>query len=38
MEKFSCKDRVKTEEVLQRVKEERNIPQTIRRRKAYRIG
>ena len=34
MEKISWTDRVRHEEVLQRVKEERNIPQTMKRRKA----
>ena len=34
MENISWTDRVRNEEVLQRVKEERNILQTIKRRKA----
>jgi len=34
MEKISWTDRVRDEEALQRVKEERNIVQTIKRRKA----
>jgi hypothetical protein len=34
MEKISWTDQVRNEEVLQRVKEERNILQTIRRKKA----
>jgi len=38
MEKISWTGRVKNEEVLYRVKEERNSPQTIKRRKAYWIG
>jgi hypothetical protein len=38
MEKFSWTDRVRNEEVLHRVKEERNILHTIRRRKANWIG
>jgi hypothetical protein len=38
MEKNSCTDRVRNEEVLQRVKEERNILHTIKRRKANWIG
>jgi hypothetical protein len=37
MEKISWTDRVRNE-VLQRVKEERNIPHTIKRRKANWIG
>ena len=37
-EKSSRSDRVRCEEVLQRVKEERNILQVIKRRKANRIG
>jgi hypothetical protein len=38
MEKISWTDRVRNEEVLQRVKEERNIVHTIKRRKANWIG
>jgi hypothetical protein len=38
MEKISWTDRVKNEAVLHRVKEERNILHTIRRRKANWIG
>jgi len=38
MEKISWTDRVRNEEVLHRVKEERNIAQTIKRRKADWIG
>jgi hypothetical protein len=38
MEKISWTDRVRNEEVLHRVKEERNILQTIERRKANWIG
>jgi hypothetical protein len=38
MEKISWTDRVRNEEVLHRVKEERNIVQTIQRRKANWIG
>jgi hypothetical protein len=38
MEKFSWTDRVRNEEVLHRVKEERNIVHTITRRKANWIG
>jgi hypothetical protein len=34
MEKISWTDRVRNEEVLHRVKEERNILRTIKRRKA----
>jgi hypothetical protein len=34
MEKISWSDRVRNEEVLQRVKEERNILPTVKRRKA----
>jgi hypothetical protein len=34
MEKISCTDEVRSEEGLQRVKEERNILHTIKRRKA----
>ena len=34
MEKISWSDRVRNEEVLQRVKEERNILPTVERRKA----
>jgi hypothetical protein len=34
MEKISCSDCVRNEEVLQRVKEERNIIHTVKRRKA----
>jgi hypothetical protein len=33
MEKFGWTDHVKKEKVLQRVKDERNIPRTIKRRK-----
>jgi hypothetical protein len=38
MEKISWTDRVRNEEVLHRVKEERNIVLTIKRRKANWIG
>jgi hypothetical protein len=38
MEKISWTDRVRNEEVLHRVKEERNIVHTIKRRKANGIG
>ena len=38
MEKISWRDRVKNGEVLQRVKEERNILHTIKGRKANWIG
>jgi hypothetical protein len=38
MEKISWTDRVRNEEVLHRVKEERNIPHTIKRRKANWFG
>jgi len=38
MEKISWTDRVRNEEVLHRVKEERNIARTIKRRKANWIG
>jgi hypothetical protein len=38
MEKISWTDHVRNEEVLHRVKEERNILQTIKRRKANWIG
>jgi hypothetical protein len=38
MEKISWTDRVRNEEVLYRVKEERNILHTINRRKAKWIG
>jgi hypothetical protein len=38
MEKISWTDRVRNEEVLRRVKEERNIVHTIKRRKANWIG
>jgi hypothetical protein len=38
MEKISWTDRVRNEEVLHRVKEERNILHTIQRRKANWIG
>jgi hypothetical protein len=38
MEKMSWTDRVRTEEVLHRVKEERNIVHTIKIRKANWIG
>jgi hypothetical protein len=38
IEKFSWTDRVRNEEVLHRVKEERNIVHTIKRRKAKWIG
>jgi hypothetical protein len=38
MEKISWTGRVKNEEVLYGVKEERNSPQTIKRRKTYWIG
>jgi hypothetical protein len=38
MEKISWTDRVRNEEVLHRVKEQRNIVHTIKRRKANWIG
>ena len=38
MEKISCTDRVRNEEVLQRVKLERNIIHTVKLRKANWIG
>jgi hypothetical protein len=38
MEKIRRTDRAKNEEVLQRVKEDRNMLQTIKRRKANWIG
>jgi hypothetical protein len=38
MEKISWTDRVKNKEVLHRVKEERNILHTAKRRKANGIG
>ena len=38
MEKIISSDRVRNEEVLHRVKEERNIIHTIKRRKANWIG
>jgi hypothetical protein len=38
MEKISWTDRVRNEEVLYRVKDERNIVQTLKRRKANWIG
>jgi hypothetical protein len=38
MEKISCTDRVRNEEVLERVKEERNVLQTIKGWKANLIG
>jgi hypothetical protein len=38
MQKISWTDRVRTEEVLHRVKEERNILHTVKRRKANWIG
>jgi hypothetical protein len=38
MEKISGTDRVRNEEVLHRVKEERNILHTVKRRKANWIG
>jgi hypothetical protein len=38
MEKISWTNRVKNEEVLHRVKEERNILHTVKRRKANWIG
>jgi hypothetical protein len=38
MEKISWTDRVRNEEVLHRVKQERNILRTIKRRKANWIG
>jgi formate hydrogenlyase subunit 6/NADH:ubiquinone oxidoreductase subunit I len=38
MEKISWTDRVRNEEVLHRVKEERNIIHTVKRRKADCIG
>jgi hypothetical protein len=38
MEKIICTDRVKNGEVSTGVKEERNIPHTIKRRKAKCVG
>ena len=38
MLKISWTDRVKNEEVLHRVKEERNVPHTVKRRKASWTG
>jgi len=38
MEEISWTDRVKSEEVLHRVKEERNLIHTVKRRKATRTG
>jgi len=38
MEKISWTDRVNSEEVLERFKEERNILHTMKRRKAHWIG
>jgi hypothetical protein len=38
MEKISWTDRVKNEKELKRVKEERNILQTIKRKNGYWIG
>ena len=38
MEKISWADRVRNEEVLHRVKEERNIIHTVKRRKGNGIG
>jgi hypothetical protein len=38
MEKISWTDRVRSEEVLQRVKDKRNILQIIKRRKGNRFG
>ena len=38
MEKISWTDYLRNEEVLHRVKEERNIVHTIKRREAIRIG
>jgi hypothetical protein len=38
MEKISWTDRVRNEEVMLRVKEQRNILHEIRKRKAYWIG
>ena len=38
MEKISWTDHVRNEEVLQRVKEERNVLQTMKRKKANWIG
>jgi len=38
MEMISWTNHVRNEEVLQRVKEERNIPKTMKRRKANWIG
>jgi hypothetical protein len=38
MEKISCTDHVRNEEVLLRVKEQRNILHDIRKRKANWIG
>ena len=38
MEKISWTDHVRNEEVLQRVKEERNVLQTMQRKKANWIG
>jgi hypothetical protein len=38
LEKISWADRLRNEEVLQKIKEERNMLQTIKRRKANSIG
>jgi hypothetical protein len=38
MEKISWTDRVRNEEVLRSVKDERNIPHTVKRRKANGVG
>jgi hypothetical protein len=38
VDKISWTDRVKNEEVLHRVKQERNIVHTIKRRKSYWVG
>jgi hypothetical protein len=38
MEKISSTDRVRNKEVLQRVKEERNILRIVKRRKVIEIG
>jgi len=38
MEKISWSDRVRNEEVLQRVKEKKNITQTVKRRKTNWTG
>jgi hypothetical protein len=38
MEKISLTDHVRNEEVLQRVREERNIPQTIKKKVTSCVG